>query len=1042
MSFALICILSIVALGVVAAIASFFQKGDDEIVVGHDCSTCTSHDDGSCKIACLMDEKKKKDAARSCPSCVVILVASSLLLAGCSAQKNTARSRFWHSFSAKYNTYFNGSQAFIDGNLEKEQGNKDNYTELLPLYPVGNKQSRELGRGNYDRTIEKMEKAIKQHSIKAKPEWNKSRRKTDKDREWLSRREYNPFIWKAWLMLGQAQFQKGAFDEAAATFNYMSRLYQTQPAINGIARAWLAKCYTELDWTYDAEDVIRNMQRDSIHYRAQKHWDYTYADYYLHTHELERALPYLRKVISHEHRKTQKARLWFLIGQAEATLGHRDQAYKAYSRVARQNPPYELEFNARIAQTEVMAQGNARKMINRLRRMASDENNKDYLDQVYYAIGNIYLAQKDTLRAIEAYETGNEKATRSGVEKGVLLLKLGNLYWVREKFNDAQRCYGEAIGLLDKERPDYEELSKRSKILDELVPYTDAIQLQDSLQLLAKMDETARNEAIDRVIEALIKKEKEEKRKQEEAEAEQQLQRQSSVGNRNQRPTTQPATTANRQQNGLWYFYNQMAVNQGRQQFQKIWGKRENVDDWQRINQTVVATTAPTADADELPADSLATGDTGDMADTSAQDQEAVADSAANDPHQREYYLAQIPFTDEQLAESNQQIMEGLFRSGIIFKDKLENLPLSEKQLLRLTSQYPDFEHQDETWYHLFLLYSLRGDTPAADNCLARLKADFPESQWTILLSDPYFAENARFGAHIEDSLYAATYEAFKNDRHSQIRANAQLSEQRFPLGEHRPKFLFINGLSLLNEGDAKGCVDQLKQVVEKYPKSEVAEMAGMIVKGVQEGRQLYGGKFDLNDVWSRRDITLALDSTSTDTLSAERNTNFLFILAYQPDSLNTDGSRTPEQNENQLLYEMARYNFSNFMVRNFDLNIERMEGFSRMSISGFLSFDEALQYARQLHASKEMAPLLRHCRSLVISEHNLGLIGTRYSYRDYEAFYSRTFAPLKVTDDPLLNTPQDLEILDPEDLPEEAEEEAEPEDDASSDDDFDLDLF
>jgi hypothetical protein len=88
------------------------------------------------------------------------------------------------------------------------------------------------------------------------------------------------------------------------------------------------------------------------------------------------------------------------------------------------------------------------------------------------------------------------------------------------------------------------------------------------------------------------------------------------------------------------------------------------------------------------------------------------------------------------------------------------------------------------------------------------------------------------------------------------------------------------------------------------------------------------------------------------------------------------------------------------------------------------------------------MAPLLRHCRSLVISEHNLGLIGTRYSYRDYEAFYSRTFAPLKVTDDPLLNTPQNLEILDPEDLPEEAEEEAQPEDDASSDDDFDLDLF
>ena len=64
----------------------------------------------------------------------------------------------------------------------------------------------------------------------------------------------------------------------------------------------------------------------------------------------------------------------------------------------RQNPPYEMEFNARIAQTEVMAKGNSKKMIARLNSMARSDNNKDYLDQVYYAIGNIYLAQNDTAR--------------------------------------------------------------------------------------------------------------------------------------------------------------------------------------------------------------------------------------------------------------------------------------------------------------------------------------------------------------------------------------------------------------------------------------------------------------------------------------------------------------------------------------------------------------------------------------------------------------------------------------------------------------------
>ena len=942
---------------------------------------------------------------------ILYMVAVIVLVTGCSTHKNTAQSRFWQSFTAKYNTYYNGSLAFIDGNLEKEKGNKDNYTEQLPLYPVSNKQSRETGKGNYDRAIEKMEKTIKLHSIKARPEWKKSRRKTAKDREWLGRKEYNPFLWKAWMMMGKAQFQKGAFDEAAATFAYVSRLYQTQPMQNSLARAWLAKCYTELDWLYDAEDVIRNMSRDSIHYRSVRDWDATYANYYLKTGELEKAVPHLRQVIKSETRKTQKARLWFIMGQVETALGHRDAAYKAYARTIRQNPPYELAFNARIAQTEVMGQSNARGMISKLKRMAANDNNKDYLDQVYYAIGNIYLAQKDTTKAISAYEKGNEKATRSGIERGVLLLRLGDLYWTLEKYNDAQRCYGAAIGMLDKDRPDYEELSQRSKVLDELVPYTDAVHLQDSLQQLAKMDEKDRNAAIDRVIEALKKKEKEEREKAQEAEVERQLQQRGAQGNTMKTPTRPTTPTAN---NGQWYFYNQQAVSQGKQAFQRQWGKRENVDDWQRVNQTVVG--MPAQENQEI-ADSLGTLQSLEMPDSLSGIADSLAnlknDSAANDPHKREYYLLQIPFTEDQVAESNLIIQDGLFHAGIIFKDKLENLRLAEKQLLRLTNSFPEFEKMDEVWYHLYLLYARMGRTETADNCLSHLTSEHPESQWAILLNDPYFEENARFGQHIEDSLYAATYEAFKADRYEEVKGNAHVSAERFPLGENRPKFLFVHGLSLLNEGDAKGCLEQMKTVVEKYPKSEVTEMAGMIVKGVQEGRPLHGGKFDLGDVWSRRDVAMAVDSASTDTLSAERNTDFLFIIAYEADSVN----------ENQLLFEMARYNFTNFMVRNFELEIEKEGVVHRMLVGGFMNYDEALQYARRLHGDEAMRTHLRHARSLIISQRNLKLIGTHFSYNDYDEFYERTFAPLNISDEQLLTIPEQPAPIDPEDLPDDEEE-------------------
>ena len=1021
MNFLLIAIISIIALGVIAALFSWGDKDEPIVKSEGDCGSCSSRSE--CKLADLV--KKGEGVARneergtrneSCHSALSIILVfsllfplSSLLLTGCSTKKNTAGTRWWHSFNARYNTYFNGSQAFIEGSLEKETGNHDDHTQMLPLYTVANKNSKTLGSSQFDRAIEKSEKAIRRHSIKARPAWNKKRRKTKKDIEWLNRREYNPFLWHAWLLLGKSQFQKGEFEEAAATFGYMARLYQTQETILARARAWQAKCYVEMGWLYEAEDLIIKQRRDSIPYRATADWDYTLADYYIHHESWPEAVTYLRKAIRHERRRKQRARMWYLMGQIESLQGHRQEAYDAYRHVIRLSPPYELEFNARIAQSEVMAATDARKTINQLKRMARSDNNKDYLDQVYYAIGNIYLSQRDTTRAIAAYEEGNKKATRSGTEKGVLLLQLGNLYWQQEKYSDARRCYGEAIGLLDQDRKGYKELALRSKVLDELVPYTDAIHLQDSLQRLAVMPEAERNKAIDRVIEELIKKEKEEKRAQQEAEAEQQLAQQSGIGN-TQTMTQQQQPTRTSPQSNIWYFYNPQAVSQGKQRFEQQWGRRPNADNWQRSNLTVLKMDSEeeeNSEDSESSENSENSGQGSEPGDSIASDTN-VPDSIPSDPHTREYYLAQIPFTEEQKAASDAIIMESLFHAGIILKDKLDNLTLSHKMLYRLVSQYPDYEHNDEAWYHLYLIYARQGRWDLANDALEHMKQRHQESQWTILLSDPYYAENQRFGQHIEDSLYTATYEAFKAERYREVETNVQLSAQRFPNGQNRAKFLFIEGLSLLNNQKPDSCVARMKQIVENYPESEVSDMAGQIVKGVQQGRRLQSGK--MSDIWrQRQNLEHPDDSVHIDTLSTERDVRYAFVLAYTPDSVD----------QNQLLYEIAKYNFTSYLVRNFEIAVDTDGAISRMIVTGFLSYDEALQYARQLYSNLQMSERLAGCRRIIISEQNLPLLGTAFSYDDYDIFFQQELEPVKITNEQLLNLPETIvEEEDEEDVP------------------------
>ena len=325
--------------------------------------------------------------------------------------------------------------------------------------------------------------------------------------------------------------------------------------------------------------------------------------------------------------------------------------------------------------------------------------------------------------------------------------------------------------------------------------------------------------------------------------------------------------------------------------------------------------------------------------------------------------------------------------------------------------------HQDgskEDWFkyeRMRIVQDKQGRAIQADDCIDSLKTNYPESKWTALLTDPYFRENSQFGVHIEDSIYAATYEAFKANKSQEVRAGVELSETRFPLGANRDKFLFIGGLNKLNDGDPSGCLEDMKTLVEKYQSSKLGEMAGMIINGVKAGKRLRSGGFGLGDVWDRRAEVLSnQDSIQARQFSTDRIGAFMFLLTYEPDSVN----------ENKLLYEMAKFNFTHFLVRNFELNIEDMGGPHQMQIDGFRSFDEAYQYARELYQNKMVAQQLGNIKGIIISKANLELIGTTFSYKDYDDFYNKHFAPLNVTKRYLLSEPAEVSVPEERDLEEE----------------------
>lgn len=963
----------------------------------------------------------------------IFLLTMLMLVASCSTKKNTALTRRVQAFKAKYNTYYNGTLAFKDGQLAQEQGNNDNCTEIIPVYMTGNKATANIGSSNYNTAIEKCQKTIKQHSITKRPEW-KGSKKTEKDKIWLSQKEYNPFLYKAWFLMGASQFAQGNYVEAASTYSYIQRLYFSKPDIIARARVLEAKCYAEIDWFYDAEDIIRRAERDSFPTNLQNLKAQVVADLQVRQKQYEDAIPNLKKALKAEKRNYPKARLYFLLGQLCQKTGRNEEAYKYYGKVIKKNPPYALEFNARIKRTEVIPGGQSKQIISKLKSMARNPKNADYLDQVYYAIGNAHLANGDTVKAIWAYNDGVEKATRSSIEKGVLLVHLGQLYWEQEKFTKAKECYSSALGLFDKEHEDYDMIDHRAKTLEELFPFAEAIELQDSLQELAQMDSVKRTEVIKKIIEDVKKKEKEEARKSAESAM--------NSGNRNQQNTNLPNKNmqnnrpgSQQQQGGTFYFYNPTSVNSGKTEFQRKWGARKLADDWRRNNKTVLddfneesseaiegdSITNDSIRQAELRADSIRNAKLEGLSEKEKKELEKL-EEYQNDPHRPEYYLKNIPFTEEQMEASNAALVEGLFGAAPIYKDQMENFELAERTYKRIMKDFPDYEKYDEIYYNLWQLYSRMGKTEEAEVYRQKLLDEYAENEHSIQLSDPNFLHKAMYGKETEDSIYAEAYEAFKASDYETVIRDNEFTASEYPSGENRPRFMFISAMSKLELGQRDGFMANLKEIVEKYPKSTVSELAGLYVKGLKEGRLLASGKFETGSIWERKRSYADDDSIGADTaFVAEKNCDWTFVIAYERDSIS----------ENQLLFEMARYNFTNFSVRNFDITFQKGDGIDMLLTRTFLNYDEAYIYLHKLMNNAEMNQKLEGLKCFIVSEDNLKKIQKGLSFADYFDFYDENF-------DRIGHLKIDENILDePKDLPEPKEEDEEEEEYYEEDDSF-----
>ncbi|GAB1416779.1 hypothetical protein MASR2M117_21850 [Paludibacter sp.] len=890
--------------------------------------------------------------------------------------KNTLTTRTVQSINTRFNIYFNGKVSYDEGIKAINDANKDDYSQIIPMYPISRHENAKTATSNFDRTIEKCRKAIKTRSIKTKPESVRKKKSTKSNKSVPIQEEYNPFMPEVWLLLAKAEFHKADFLGAVGTFNYIIRHFKENEGLGLTCQLWVIRSYAELGWLYEAEEMLSKINQKNLTGENISLYSAVYADLLLKRHQYREAIPFLEKVLEKEKDKTLKMRFTFLLAQLYQSSGNKQKAYDLYSQLIKKNPPYEMDFNARISRAGLFL-GNVADTRKELNRMIKNFNNRDYLDQLYFTLGKSYLHTNDTVKALQNFQEAVDNSTRNGLDKAAVLITMGDIYYKKKEYIKAQPCYDEASKIISIDSEDYPRVFNRSEMLSELVVHYDMVQLQDSLQRLSKMSEEDRLKS----IKAYIAKLEQEEKLAAEREEKMKLRQEANQERAEQVTFMSPAGGGINPQ-GEWYFYNPNLIRSGQTEFQRKWGRRKLEDNWRRLNKSAVLF-AENHETTSQPETNIANDSIAHKEGEIAQSDPAeTTDEVLEDSKNPTYYLKQIPVTKEQIELSNQLWADALYNVGLVYEEKLNEYQLATLSFQDYLNRFEGYKMEPDVLYQLYMSLIKQGRKDEAESVRLKLIEKYSDLKYAQILSNPNYVETKQQMLVEQDSIYRVTYEAFNKNDFELVFKNVQKVEEQYPMSDLMPKFLFLKALSIGKNKNQKDLEEALNKLLADYPNSDVSSISKDILALIMQGREAQQGTTQGSLLARREEQQIAILNGDS------------VLLSFSPDKETMHRvlliTSEPEESMFELQFQLAVYNFSKFLLKDFELNISKIDNSrNALFVYEFDNYEDAAWYLQAIAEDEEIAKLLKKLKAfpLVMSEHNFGLLRNGFTLDDYLTF-------------------------------------------------------
>ena len=952
------------------------------------------------------------------------------------AKKFNAPRRVLQNTFTHYNYFFNANNKLNEIITRAKEAYKDDYSKLLPFYNYDLSATAQ-DKEELDSVIYKSKTGILLHDLR------------------------NDWIDDMYLLWGEAYYLQEQYDSAYQMFQFINYAFADKEAdgyykyigshMDGAAAnrissnekmkfpkgliadipsrnnalLWEVRSLIGNGAMVEAGSLMASLRNDpGFPERLKADLDEVQAWWFYKQERWDSAAFHLKGALPNAGTMQERARWEYLAAQLFQKSMQPDEAEPLYSKAIAHTIDPVLELYARLNLIRINKKGGETYIdqnIAALLKMAKRDKYTDYRDAIYYMAGEMELERNNYSKAQEYFLLAAKYRGENSTAAGRGFLQLADLFFSQKDYVRAAQFY-DSVLVENMPTDSAQQIADRRELLAGLIGQFDIVQQQDSLQRIAALPEKERD--------AYIKK------------LARQLRRQHGLTDETTAANSNPAAEnlPSREKEatdifsgntkGEWYFYNDNTRTQGLAAFNRIWGKRPNVDNWRRYSDVVTELQNNSPD------------------NTRGNPGEILIDESVTFSY--DGLMKNIPLTEEAMQQSNDAIANALNTSGRIFTDQLEDYESAIKAYEELRKRFPAFESIEEVLFQLFFSYTKTGNSAKAAEIKALLSQKYPEGRYTGIATTGKDA-NTDTTEKASTKAYEAIYDLYLEGRFSEAKEAKRVADSIYGTSNWIPQLLYIEAVYYIKQGADSLAKEALNSLIEQSGETPIGEKATTMldvlnrrqeiekelrelqVERPAEDEKIVASKpepkpepesapepeTEPEPVPVARTNRMATDSAVVKkdalldkTISLKRDTmtikptplpNRPKVFTYEPASTHLVVvllNKVDVVFGNEAKNAFSRYNREKFYNRTFDLNIIPLNNeIKLLTIGEFANIQDAVDYLQKAKpsAANEIVPWLKSDKYSfsIISGNNLQLLQENKDLTGYQKFLDQNL-PVK----------------------------------------------